>query len=94
MKSWISSSPGLCIPAQRVLTGDRYTPSMHTDYLKSPLVASWLLALLTLGIAAGVTTLSSWIGLALLGVVPTVVLLRLWRVPALTTSQRIQEARR
>jgi hypothetical protein len=67
---------------------------MHTIYMKSPLVVSWLLVLVTLGLAGGVTTLAGWFGIVLLVAVPTVIMMRLWRVPAPTTSQRIQEALR
>ena len=72
----------------------QYTLFMHTIYMKSPLVVSWLLILVTLGIAGGVTTLSGWFGIVLLVAVPTVVMMHLWRVPALTMSQRIQKALR
>jgi hypothetical protein len=73
---------------------DRYTHCMDTNYVTGTLVAGWALALSIVALATDVTRSSSWFALAVVGAVPTLVLLRLQRVPARSTSPRIQEALR
>ena len=67
---------------------------MDTNYVKGTLVAGWALALSIVAMATDVTKSSSWFALAVVGAVPSLVLLRLWRVPARSMSQRRQEALR
>jgi hypothetical protein len=67
---------------------------MHTVYVKRALVAGWALALAIVAITTDVTRFSNWFVLAAVGVAVTMVVLRLWREPAPSTSEQIQDALR
>lgn len=62
---------------------------MRIEYVKTALTATWMLTLAGVGYAAG-TTVSGWVVLVALGVMPAL-MTRFWRRPAPTMSESIQE---
>ena len=56
--------------------------------------AVWVVALGAAGVAAGVTATFSWIALATLALISLVMMKRLWREPAQTMSESVQQVRR
>jgi hypothetical protein len=58
------------------------------------LIAGWAVALFIFSIATPASNALGWFALAVVWGVPTLVLLRLWRVPELSTSERVQKVLR
>jgi hypothetical protein len=67
---------------------------MHTDYVKTAVIAAWVLSVGTLGMAFGVTSIVGWAGLAVMSAAPPVVLLRLWHAPVPSMSETIRDVLR
>jgi hypothetical protein len=67
---------------------------MQHEYKKLTVGGIWLLAVCLAGLAANVTSLSNWIVLGSIAIVPPILLLRLWSAPAETMSESIRQARR
>lgn len=63
---------------------------VQTEYLRAAITAAWVLAVVTLGLAFGVTSIAGWVGLVLVAVVPPAVMLKLWhaRVPSMSENIR------
>jgi hypothetical protein len=66
---------------------------MRTNYMKS-LSAAWIVGVGTVALAANVTTPASWALAAGIALALPAIMFRLWRAPAQTMSESIQEARR
>jgi hypothetical protein len=72
-----------------------YTPVIMTfAYAREGVAAVWILTLVVVGLAVGVTSISGWLTLAGLAVISLVILQRLWRGPEQTLSESINKARR
>jgi len=67
---------------------------MNFKYPREAVAALWVFALCAVGSAAGVASMVSWVALAGLLLLSLVILQRLWRDPAQTMSESIQQARR
>ena len=67
---------------------------MRTDHVKAAVITAWVLAVGTLGLAFGVTSVAGWVGLAVIAVVPPAVMLRLWHAPVPSMSDTIRDALR
>lgn len=67
---------------------------MESDHVKIALVGAWILGIGTLGYVSGVPSFTAWIVLAVLSLAPPVVMARLWRSPAPSTSESIREVLR
>jgi len=63
---------------------------MQLTPLKMSVAAVFLVAAVAIGLMMPVTTVTSWVIVVALGILPSVFMLRAWRQPAQTTSQRIQ----
>jgi hypothetical protein len=57
-------------------------------------MATWILAIGTLGYVAGATSVAAWTAVAVLSLAPPAVMARVWRGPAASMSQSIREALR
>jgi hypothetical protein len=66
---------------------------MRNNYRKS-LSAAWIVGVATVALAANVTTAASWALAAGVAVTLPAIMFRLWRAPAQTMSESIQEGRR
>jgi hypothetical protein len=59
---------------------------------KWSLIAAWLLALtVALSVAAGTISLAAWVGLALIGLMPPVMLIMFFNTPERTTAEIIRD---
>ena len=74
--------------------GYPYDGQVHTDYVKAAVIAAWVLAVGTVGLAFGVTSVAGWAGLAVISVVPPIVMLRLWHAPVPSMSETIRDVLR
>jgi hypothetical protein len=67
---------------------------MQSEHIKAALAAAYLAVILGLGIAIGVSSVSGWIVLTVVGLAPAAVLARLWSAPSQTMSESIRQALR
>lgn len=67
---------------------------MQVISIKATIAVLWIFAVCTAGIAGNLSSLSSWIVLAGVAVLPTLVMMRWWSAPHQTMSQTIQKALR
>jgi hypothetical protein len=67
---------------------------MQFQHYRVALAAVWALAVSTLGLVVGVTSMAPLAILAGLAVLPPILMLTLWRDPVQSMSESIQEARR
>ena len=67
---------------------------MVSDNNKTQLFVAWAVLVCLGALAIGVSSVSNWIGVASLAVVPPLVVRRFWRQPDQTISERIRDARR
>ena len=73
---------------------EAYTWDMQLVSIKAIFAVLWVSAVCIAGIAGNVNSLSSWIILAGVAVLPSLVTMRRWNDPRQTMSQSIQEALR
>jgi hypothetical protein len=66
---------------------------MTFAYAREGVVAVWILTLVVVGLAVGITSMSGWLTLAGLALISLVILQRLWRIPEQTLSESINKAR-
>lgn len=71
-----------------------YSFGMQLLSLKAVVASVWISAICLAGIAGNLNSLSSWLVLAAVAVLPPMVMIRQWSDPAQTMSESIQEARR
>ena len=67
---------------------------MTFTYAREGVAAVWILTLVLVGLAVGITSMSGWLTLTGLALISLVILQRLWRVPEQTLSESINKARR
>jgi hypothetical protein len=61
---------------------------------KTLLLVSWVIVVCLAALAIGVTSVSNWVVVAFVAVVPPLVVRSFWRAPEQTISESINEARR
>ena len=71
-----------------------YTRLMFSDNTKTLLFIAWSIAVFLAALTIGITSVSNWIVVACVAVVPPLVVRSFWRVPEQTISESIHEARR
>ena len=74
--------------------GGPYASIMRTDYMKTALIAVWVLAAGILAFTLGVTSFVGWVALAVWSIVPPAIMLRLWSKPSPSMSETIREVLR
>ncbi len=67
---------------------------MPVEYRKATLAVLWVLLVSAGGFSVHVASVSGWIILASLALLPPLVMLRLWNDPPKTMSESINEGRR
>jgi hypothetical protein len=67
---------------------------MRLNTIKAMVTAVWVFALCAAGLALNVGSLSGWIVLSALAILPPIVMMWRWNDPPATMSEIIQEARR
>ena len=88
--------PGLepCNTAQRSAGRITYTDHMFSENNKTQLFVGWALVVCVAAVALGISSISNWIVVASVGMVPPLVARSFWRVPGQTISESIRDARR
>jgi hypothetical protein len=64
---------------------------MQLEHVKTAVVGAWMLAWGVMALSVDVTSISSWILFVGSGVLPPLLLLRMWHQPARTMSESIRE---
>ena len=67
---------------------------MFSEKPRQLLFIAWAIAVCLAAIAIGITSVSNWIVVACIAVVPPLVVRSFWRAPEQTISESIHEARR
>jgi hypothetical protein len=67
---------------------------MKPQHMKMAIIGGWVLGLGALGISVDVNSMSGWMLLIGLGVLPPITFLRMWQQPAPTMSQSIRDVLR
>lgn len=67
---------------------------MQIQTIKAAMATLWVSGVWAAGIASSVSSLPQWTMLATVGILPPLVLLWYWTVPAQSTSEAIQEVLR
>jgi hypothetical protein len=67
---------------------------MFSDSNKTLLFAAWATVACLAALAVGINSVSSWIAVASVAIVPPLVARSFWRVPDQTISESIRDARR
>jgi hypothetical protein len=63
---------------------------MHLEHMKKAIAAGWMLGLGAVALSYNVSSVTAWTFLVGLGLLPPLMLLRLWRQPAPTMSESIR----
>lgn len=67
---------------------------MYSESRKMQLFATWVMVVCLTALAIETKSVSNWIVMACLAVVPPLVAGQFWRIPARTISESIRDARR
>ncbi|HEY7186111.1 MAG TPA: hypothetical protein VH436_06155 [Vicinamibacterales bacterium] len=67
---------------------------MPLEYVKNGIAGGWIVGLALLAAFLGVSTILGWTVLVVLGLLPPLVMLRMWNPPAQTTSESIRNVLR
>ena len=65
---------------------------MQTEHIKWAIVGGWVLGLAAIAFSVNLSSVTGWVLVVGLGLVPPVILLRMWQQPPQTISESIQEA--
>jgi hypothetical protein len=71
-----------------------YTQNMPTNFVKTALTETWVLAVLALGYMSGTSSFAGRTVLALVSRAPPILMVRLWRAPPPTMSETIRKVLR
>ena len=83
-----------CNSEQRAPVAGGYTRFMFTENTKTLLFIAWSIVIFLAAIAVGIGSVSNWVVVACVAVVPPLVVRYFWRAPEQTISESINEARR
>ncbi len=67
---------------------------MQLEHTKRTVAIGWIMAAFLLGLALNVRSTTGWGLLAAVALGPPLIMMLLWKAPAQTTSESIQNARR
>ena len=81
----------LCIPEQRQPPRIATMTIMQLEHMKTAVAVAWLLTWGAMAVSLNISSASSWILLIGSGVLPPLMLLRMWQPPAQTMSAGIRE---
>jgi hypothetical protein len=65
---------------------------MQLHYTKVAVIAFWVVTVTLIALTRNLTSTFNWVAVAALAAIPPVILWRLWKAPAPTTSENIREA--
>lgn len=84
----------VCIREQRPPQRTGTVVVMRPEHLKIAIAGAWLLGLAALAFLVNLSSIGGWTLLLGLGLLPPFILMRMWRQPAQTMSERIREGLR
>jgi hypothetical protein len=64
---------------------------MELEHKKAAVVGGWVLGLGAIALSLNVSSLTGWLVIIALGVLPSLVLLRMWHQPVQTMSESIRD---
>jgi hypothetical protein len=67
---------------------------MPLEYVKKGIAAAWVVGLAIVAAFLGLSSLLGWTVLVVLGLLPPLVMMRMWNPPAQTTSESIRKVLR
>lgn len=65
---------------------------MKLESIKALIVGGWVLGLGAIALSVNLTSVAGWSVLVGLGLLPPLIMLRMWKQPEQTTSESIREA--
>ena len=71
-----------------------YTANIPLEYVKNGIAGAWIVGLALVAAFLGLTTILGWTVLLVLGLLPPLVMMRVWNPPAQTTSESIRKVLR
>ena len=71
-----------------------YTGLMYSQTAKTLLFVAWSIAVFLVAIVVGIGSVTNWVVVACVAIVPPLVVRYFWRAPEQTISESINEARR
>jgi hypothetical protein len=83
--------PVLSNPEQRQRSRIDTVTSMQLEHRKTGVALGWVLTCGVMAVSLNVSSASDWVLLIGLGVLPPLMLLRMWHPPAPTLSERIRQ---
>ena len=69
-----------------------HTRCMKPEYAKAAVLGLWVVAVYMMAVSANVSSVTYWLALASLVIVPPILARRFWRAPAPTMSESIRES--
>jgi hypothetical protein len=79
---------------QRTDAGIAYTRHMFSENNKTQLFVAWAIVVCLVAFTVGIHSVSNWIIVACVAIVPPLVARSFWRTPDRTISESIRDARR
>ena len=72
----------------------QYTDFMRTELMKKAIIGGWVLSLMVLAFSFALTSIGAWTVLVGLGILPPLVMLKMWNPPepAKSMSESIRDA--
>jgi len=64
---------------------------MQTEQLKTSIVAGWILVMVAIALSLNLGSATGWLLLVGIGLLPPLMLFRVWQQPAQTMSESIRE---
>jgi hypothetical protein len=71
-----------------------YTANMPLEYVKKGIAGAWIVGLAVAAAFLGLSTILGWTVLVVLGLLPPLVMMRMWNPPSQTTSESIRNVLR
>lgn len=65
---------------------------MQLESIKALIVGAWVLGVGVIALSVNLTSSTGWSILVGLGLLPPIIMLRMWKQPEQSTSERIREA--
>ena len=91
LSGWPCPPLELCSLEQRPRRHSGTVAGMQREHVKTAIIGGWVLALGAAAASFGVGSATGWMLLVGLGLVPPLMLFRMWRQPAPTMSESIHQ---
>jgi hypothetical protein len=71
-----------------------HAEAMNLLQIKRSMAVLWVVSIVTLGLVGQVTSVTNWLAIVALVVLPPTILMFRWQTPQPSTSERVQDALR